>query len=194
MNMSDPISLFKQWLEDASAHSAIADATAMCLATAEKDGQPSARMVLLKGVDSRGFCFYTNMESAKAKALKANPRAALCFYWQPLGRQVRIEGLVEQVTQTEADAYFESRPRESRIGAWASRQSQPLISRTHLLEEVLAQSLLFDGKEVPRPDFWSGWRVVPSMIEFWQEGHYRLHDREVYRRKDVAWEHTRLYP
>ncbi len=194
MNIGDPISLFKEWLEEARLHPAIADATAMSLATAQKNGQPSVRIVLLKAVDQRGFCFYTNMESHKAQALKANPRAGLCFYWPPLGRQVRIEGMVEQVTDQEADDYFHSRPRESQIGAWASQQSQPLKSRNSLLEGVVARSIEFEGKDVPRPDYWSGWRVVPSLIEFWQEGKFRLHDRDVYKRDDVAWIHSKLYP
>jgi pyridoxamine 5'-phosphate oxidase len=195
MNITDPITLFKQWIADAAAHGAIADATAMCLATAAKDGQPSARMVLLKGIDNRGFCFYTNMESRKAAELSANPRASLCFYWQPLGRQVRIDGMVEQVTDLEADGYFATRSRESRLGAWSSEQSRPLSSRTQLLENMVARTLEFEDKEpVPRPPFWSGWRVVPSVIEFWQEGKFRLHDRDVYTRNDIAWQHSKLYP
>lgn len=194
MNITDPITLFKQWLEEASANPQIADATAMCLATADKAGQPSARIVLLKGVDNRGFCFYTNMDSRKAAELKANPRASLCFYWPPLGRQVRIDGMVEQVTDKEADAYFATRPRESRLGAWASSQSQPLPTRTQLLEAVVARTMEFEGQDVPRPPHWSGWRVVPGVIEFWQEGKHRLHDRDIYRRNDVAWQHNKLYP
>lgn len=194
MNITDPITLFRQWLDEASADRLIADATAMCLATVSKDGQPSARMVLLKEMDSRGFCFYTNMESRKAQELKQNPKAALCFYWASQGRQVRIEGLVEQVTGLEADNYFASRSRESQLGAWASHQSQCLPSRLHLLEDVMARTLEFEDQEVPRPPFWSGWRVVPARIEFWQEGKFRLHDRDVYCRNDVAWQHSKLYP
>ena len=194
MNITDPISQFKQWLDEAAAYAQIADATAMSLATADKNGKPSVRIVLLKGVDRRGFCFYTNMGSRKAGELLANPHAALCFYWPPLGRQVRIEGIVEQVTDAEADAYFASRSRESRLGAWASHQSQPLVSRTKFLEEVVAVSMEYENKEVPCPPFWSGWRLVPESIEFWQEGKFRLHDRDTYRYDGVAWQHSKLYP
>ncbi len=194
MKNLDPISQFKLWLEEASANPAIADATAMSLATADKSGKPSVRIVLLKGVDSRGFSFYTNMSSRKASELLANPHAALCFYWPPLGRQVRIEGIVEQVTDAEADAYFASRSRESRLGAWASHQSQTLVSRAKFLEEVVAVSIEYENKDVPRPPFWSGWRIVPENIEFWQEGKFRLHDRDIYRYDGVAWQHSKLYP
>lgn len=190
----DPIRLFSQWLAEAKAHAAITEPTAMCLATADTGGAPSARIVLLKGLDERGFVFYTNMDSAKSAQLKSNPRAALCFYWMPLEKQVRIEGQVEPVSAGEADIYFASRPRESRIGAWSSRQSRPLPDRQELLDAVKATTEKFAGQDVPRPPFWSGWRVVPQRIEFWQQGESRLHERDVFVSRDHRWETLKLYP
>ncbi len=190
---TDPILLFKLWLEEAQA-SEPNDPTAMTLATADASGQPSARMVLLKDADSAGFVFYTNLESRKGDELRANPKAALLFHWKSLRRQVRIEGRVEPVTGAEADAYYASRPRGSQIGAWASDQSRPLESRFHLerrVAEVTARHLV---GTIPRPPHWSGFRVVPSALEFWQDKPFRLHDRLVYRRSAGGWTTTRLFP
>ena len=171
-----------------------AEPDAMVLATADDDGQPSGRFVLLKAVDERGFVFYTNLNSRKARALVANPRASLCFYWAPLGKQVRIEGLVEPVSEAEADAYFATRPRESQIGAWASDQSRPLASRQALDARVAEASARFHGSAVPRPLFWSGYRVVPHAIEFWTRDAARLHVRERYERTVDGWTSTLLFP
>ncbi len=168
----------------------------MALATASPSGLPSARMVLLKAHDARGFVFFTNLESRKSEELKHNPHAALCFYWQPLGRQVRIEGSVTRAEEAEADAYFASRHPLSRLGAIASRQSRPLSSREHLLEEVKKLQARYGEQSPPRPSHWSGWRVSPLRMEFWQEGEFRLHDRELYERTDLqeAWRAEGLYP
>jgi pyridoxamine 5'-phosphate oxidase len=167
---------------------------AMVLSTADGDGQPSGRFVLLKAVDERGFSFYTNLESRKARAIGANPRASLCFYWRELGKQVRIEGTVERVSEAEADAYFATRPRESQIGAWASKQSSTLASRQALDEGVAEINARFDGVSVPRPPFWSGYRVVPTMIEFWTRDAARLHVRERYERSGTSWTKALLFP
>jgi pyridoxamine 5'-phosphate oxidase len=191
---SDPIRQFIAWLDEASRHPGITEPTAMCLATADATGEPSARMVLLKSVDERGFVFYTNLESHKGRDLKENPKAALCFYWMPMGRQVRVEGVCEPVSSEEADAYFQSRPRDSRIGAWASKQSQPMKGKSELIEAVAREGLRFGIGQVPRPPYWSGFRVVPKVIEFWQEGKFRLHDRQMYIRQASGWEITTLYP
>jgi pyridoxamine 5'-phosphate oxidase len=190
----DPIDRFRELLERArAAH--IPEPTAMALATATAEGVPSVRMVLLKDADPRGFVFYTNLGSRKACELAENPRAALCFHWQPLEVQVRVEGRVERVSTEEADAYFASRPRGSQIGAWASKQSTPLASREELVERIRSVSERYEGADVPRPDFWSGFRVVPERIEFWFGQPSRLHDREVYVRGAAeAWRVERLYP
>lgn len=192
--MNEPFLQFGQWLEDAKRHPAITEPTAMTLATATKDAAPSARIVLLKGFDERGFAFYTNMESRKSGELKENPQAALCFWWMALERQVRIEGKVEELPDEEADRYYAQRPRESRIGAWASLQSRPLESREVLMARVQQFTEEFEGREVTRPPFWKGWRVVPHAIEFWQQGEFRLHDRFVHRRDGGGWSVERLYP
>lgn len=189
----NPITLFKEWFAEAQ-HSEPNDADAMTLATAAPSGAPSARMVLLKDVDERGFTFYTNLESRKAKELRANPCAALCFHWKSLRRQVRVEGAVTPVDEAEADAYFAGRARLSQIGAWASRQSQPLKGRFELEGRMAEFTAKFNIGRVPRPDFWSGFRVAPERIEFWREQTFRLHDRIVYRRKDGGWDMERLYP
>ncbi|MFQ5619175.1 MAG: pyridoxamine 5'-phosphate oxidase [Rhodospirillales bacterium] len=192
-NSEDPIGLFKDWLADAE-RSEPNDPNAMTLATATADGAASARMVLLKGVDERGFTFYTNLGSRKAEQLSANPRAALCFYWKSLKRQVRVEGTVERVDDAEADAYFATRPRGAQIGAWASRQSHPMDGRFQLEARVARYTARFHVGTVPRPDFWSGFRVFPEHIEFWRDQPFRLHDRVVYHRDGGGWTRQRLYP
>ncbi len=189
----DPISLFKDWLADAE-RSEPNNPNAMTLATVTPDGAASACMVLLKGVDERGFTFYTNLGSRKVEHLSANPGAALCFYWKSLKRQVRVEGTVERVDDAEADAYFATRPRGAQIGAWASKQSHPLEGRFRLEARVAKYTAKFHVGTVPRPDFWSGFRVVPEHIEFWREQPFRLHDRVVYHRDGGGWRKERLYP
>ena len=191
----DPIEQFGRWFEDAAADPRIVFAEAVCLSTLGPGETPEARMVLLKDFDDRGFVFYTNFESEKARSIVAHPRAGMTFYWQPLARQVRIRGAVEEVSPDEADAYFASRPRESRIGAWASDQSRELESRAALEARVAALEERYAGREVPRPPHWSGFRIVPEAIEFWQEGQARLHDRFAYERDDAGrWIRRRLYP
>jgi pyridoxamine 5'-phosphate oxidase len=166
----------------------------MALATTTPDGRPSVRMVLLKGVDDRGFVFYTNLESRKGQELAGNPEASLCFYWKTLARQVRIDGAVEPVSDAEADAYFESRPRTARIGAWASRQSRPMQDSLELEKQVALFTAKFNVGHIPRPDFWSGFRVVPRQIEFWTERLFRLHERRVYKRAGSGWTAERQFP
>ncbi|MCH6590912.1 MAG: pyridoxamine 5'-phosphate oxidase [Proteobacteria bacterium] len=189
----NPIGLFKDWLADAE-RSEPNNPNAMTLATVTPDGAASARMILLKGVDERGFTFYTNLGSRKAEQLSANPRAALCFYWKSLKRQVHVEGTVERVDDAEADAYFATRPRGAQIGAWASKQSRPMEGRFRLEARVAKYTAKFHVGTVPRPDFWSGFRVVPEHIEFWREQPFRLHDRVVYHRDGGGWRKERLYP
>ncbi len=191
----DPVRLFAAWLEAAST-SESRDPTAMTLATVDPDGLPNARMVLLKGVDERGFVFYTNMESQKGRELSAHPAAALVFHWKSVNRQVRVRGPVERVTDAEADAYFASRPKQAQIGAWASKQSAPLESRLAFEKAVALYAAKYAIGEVPRPSYWSGYRIVPLQIEFWQERPFRLHDRVEFKRPgpDAAWSKTRLYP
>jgi pyridoxamine 5'-phosphate oxidase len=189
----DPIALFQEWLAEAET-SEPNDPTAMCLATVDAAGSPSARMVLLKGVDSGGFAFYTNLESRKGNELAHEKFAALCFHWKSLRRQVRVEGAIEPVSDAEADAYFASRARVSQLGAWASDQSRPLDSRATLEARVSEMEARFAGRPVPRPPNWSGFRVLPRAIEFWKDGPFRLHDRIVFRRAGSAWSTERLYP
>jgi len=189
----DPIELFKEWF-DAAAESGLLLPEAAALATASSEGAPSVRMVLLKTLDSRGFVFYTNYESRKAAEMKANPRAALCFHWAVLERQVRIEGRVERVPTEESSAYFSTRPRGSRIGAWASRQSEPLPSREALEERVRHFEREYPGDAVPLPPFWGGYLLRPDTIEFWQGKADRLHERLSFRRAAERWETVRLYP
>lgn len=191
----DPIALFVEWL-DAARASEPNDPNAMALATVDADGCPDVRMVLLKDVDARGFTFYSNQESAKGEQLWANPSAALLFHWKSLRRQVRVRGPVEPVSMEEADAYFASRARESRIGAWASDQSRPLADRATLEARVAEQTARFDGHEVPRPERWTGWRVKPVQMEFWRDRPFRLHDRLRFERADVDrdWGRSRLWP
>lgn len=166
----------------------------MTLATADPSGRPSARVVLLKGVDERGFVFFTNYGSRKARELQDNPQAALCFYWRDFDEQVRVEGRVELLPEEESDAYFASRERASQIGAWASRQSEPMASRTQLLARYAAIEARFAGRPVPRPPFWGGFLLVPQRIEFWFNQIHRLHDRIVYTRQGDGWQSERLFP
>jgi pyridoxamine 5'-phosphate oxidase len=189
----DPIPLFEAWMAEA-ATSEPNDPNAVCLATATPDGRPSARMVLLKGVDARGFVFYTNLESRKGGELAANPFAAMCFHWKTLQRSVRVEGEIEPVSAEEADAYYASRARGSRIGAWASRQSRPLEGRFALEKAVAEYTLKFGLAEIPRPAHWSGFRLLPARIEFWRDMPFRLHERRVFHRADTGWELEMLYP
>ncbi len=191
---TNPITQFQAWLEAAKAHPHIIEPTAMCLATADKNGEPSARMVLLKEVDERGFVFYTNDESHKGHDLRENPRAALVFYWMPMKRQIRVEGICQKVSDEESDAYFNSRPRDSRIGAWASKQSRPLKDKAQLVADVARETARFGVGNIPRPPYWYGWRVVPRVIEFWEEGFFRIHDREVFTCNKNGWDVSRLYP
>ena len=192
-DQDDPFALFVDWLEAAKA-SELNDANAMTLATVDADGLPDARMVLLKDVDARGFTFFSNQESAKGEQLWAHPAAALLFHWKSLRRQVRIRGAVEAVSEAEADAYFASRARESRNGAWASDQSRPRESRAVLEARVAEQTAGFANSDVPRPDRWTGWRVTPQQIEFWRDRPFRLHDRLRFDLRDGAWTRTRLWP
>jgi pyridoxamine 5'-phosphate oxidase len=191
--MSDPFQRFDAWFSEARA-SGLPWPEALALGTVGPDGAPSVRMVLLKGVDPGGWVFYTNTRSRKGQELRDNPRAALCFYWPTLERQVRVEGLVESVTDAEADAYFASRPRGSQVGAWASAQSEPLDSREALLARVEAFEARFQGQAVPRPPYWSGYRLVPTCVEFWQGRPDRLHERTLYQRAGDAWTVTLLQP
>ncbi len=193
MIKENPHTLFEEWLSEAEANE-INDPTAMALATADSEGQPSVRMVLLKGHDARGFVFYTNLGSRKSSEITENPNVALLFHWKSLRRQVRVEGPLSQVTDAEADAYFASRARLSRIGAWASDQSQPLESRAVLEARVAEVEKRFEGQDPPRPKDWSGFRVQPRRIEFWQDGAFRLHDRIVYHFEDGLWRTQRLFP
>ena len=192
----DPIERFREVfaLAEKADRSAIPDPTAMALATVENGSQPSVRIVLLKAFDERGFVFYTNYEGRKGRHLLAHPRAALCFYWAPLDIQVRIEGTVTKVADKEADAYFASRPRLSQIGAWASKQSQPLETPTALDDRVAEYEKKFEGKPVPRPGFWSGFRVAPERIEFWKGKPNRLHERHLYTKEGDGWKIETLYP
>ena len=189
----DPIVQFHEWFEkviDADLH----EPNAMILATATADGKPSARTVLLKGYDERGLVFYTNYEGRKAKEIEANPTCALLFYWGELERQVRIEGRASRLSGEESDAYFASRPQGSRLGAWASEQSRPVEDRSILEGRVRALEAEYEGREIPRPPFWGGYRVEPDTIEFWQGRENRLHDRLVYHRSGRGWKIVRLQP
>ena len=190
---ANPIDLFNIWFDEASA-SEPNDPNAFSVATATPEGFPSLRMVLLKSVDDRGFVFYTNLGSCKAQQIQSNSNVAMCFHWKTLRRQVRVEGTAMPVSDEEADAYFASRPRMSQIGAWASRQSTPLEGRFELEAKIAKYTARFNIGKVKRPEFWSGYRVVPQTIEFWQDETFRLHDRLVYTRDDDNWKTHRLYP
>ncbi len=193
--MDDPIKLFSLWFEEAKNNPAIPDPTVMTLATADNKGMPSARVVLLKGYDERGFVFYTNMESRKSVELAQNPYAALNIFWQPLGKQIRIEGTARKVTDAEADDYFNSRPLISRIGALLSKQSQPIDSYEGFMKKIEDAMQTYSDADPPkRPPYWSGWRVVPDTMEFWVEGKFRLHKRKLYTREGNGWKVERLYP
>jgi pyridoxamine 5'-phosphate oxidase len=190
---TDPFALFAAWFAEAK-QSEINDPNAMTIASCTPDGFPSARTVLLKGYDRAGFVFYTNKESRKGDELGANPRAALLFYWKSLHRQVRIEGLVEDVSDAEADAYYNTRARVSRLGAWASIQSRPLAERAELVARLAEMEARYPGEDVPRPPNWSGYRVLPARFEFWQDMPYRLHDRTVFTPDGAGWAGSKIYP
>jgi pyridoxamine 5'-phosphate oxidase len=190
---AEPIGLFVEWLGDAKGAEPN-DANAMTVSTVDAVGAPDSRILLLKDVDTRGFTFYSNRESAKGLDLTAHPRAALLFHWKSLRRQVRVRGAVEPVSTAEADAYFASRARESRVGAWASDQSRPLDSRAALEAAVVRETARFEGRDVPRPARWTGWRLVPDSVEFWRDRPFRLHDRLRFDRAGEDWTKTRLWP
>ena len=190
---ADSLALFDAWLAEAR-QSEPNDAEAMALATTDAEGRPSARMVLLKGHDPRGFVFYTHERSRKGADLAANPRAALLFHWKSLRRQIRVEGPVEPVDEGEADAYFATRSRDSRLGAWASDQSQPLDARATFEARYEEMRARYEGRDVPRPPLWSGYRVVPERIEFWTDREHRLHERRLFTRAGEGWSEGLLYP
>lgn len=190
---AEPFRLFAEWLDDAT-KSEPNDPNGVALATVDPEGMPDVRMVLLKGFDEHGFVFFTNFESAKGSEILSTMKAAMCFHWKSLRRQVRIRGPVEIVSDAEADDYFATRPRGSRIGAWASKQSRPLESRFALEKAVAEYTAKYMIGDIPRPTHWSGFRIVPKTIEFWHDRPFRLHDRIVFSRTADGWETTRLYP
>jgi len=190
---SEVVERFRK-LQERAAKTDLPEPTAVALATSDRDGRPSSRMVLLKAFDERGFVFYTNLESRKGRQLRENPRVSLTFYWPPLGEQVQVEGDVEPVSDAEADAYWVTRPRESRLGAWASLQSEEMPSRWTLLRRFAEAAHRYGVGEVPRPRHWSGVRVVPNRVEFWRSSKFRLHDRESWTLEDGRWVKRRLYP
>lgn len=197
MDVTEPFDLFAEWLQ-AAEQSEINDPSAVALATTAENGQPSVRMVLLRGYDTNGFIFYTNFGSQKGVELLANPRAALCFHWKSLRKQIRVEGMATPVDDAEADEYFASRPRNSQIGAWASKQSSTMTGRFELEKAVAKYAAKYAIGTVPRPDYWSGFRIVPTRIEFWDDRPYRLHDRQVYssipNTHGTEWKVEKLYP
>ncbi|MEQ8735214.1 MAG: pyridoxamine 5'-phosphate oxidase [Rhodospirillaceae bacterium] len=191
--VDNPIALFEAWFKEAQG-TELNDADAMALATASPDGVPSLRMVLLKGLEPEGFSFYTNKESRKGQQIAVNANAALCFHWKSLRRQVRVEGMLTEVSAGKADAYFASRSRESQIGAWASDQSRPLEDRETFMDRVESESQRFNNIDVPRPPHWSGFQLSPVMIEFWLDQPHRMHDRLVYFKEGQGWRTERQYP
>ncbi len=191
--MINPVAQFTTWLDDAT-RSGEPEPTAMALATSDTDGSPTVRMVLLKHADDHGFVFYTNLESPKAADLATNPKAALCFYWNRIGRQVRVSGRTERVTDAEADAYFATRPRLSQLGAWASKQSTPMEGYFDLERACASYALRFPFGAVPRPPYWSGYRVMPDRIEFWSQKPFRRHERKVHVQENGQWREQWLYP
>jgi pyridoxamine 5'-phosphate oxidase len=191
--LEEPFARFREVLAEATA-TGMANPNAMTVSTVDASGQPSARMVLLKGFDEHGFVFFTNFESRKGREILGNPKVSLSFFWRQLDKQVVILGTAERVSDEEADAYFATRARTSQLGAWASQQSRPLPGRAHLLAEVAKLEARWLGKPVPRPPHWSGFRVVPHWIEIWSAGTFRLHDRTVYERVPEGWRVTKLYP
>lgn len=194
-DVSDPLILFNAWMKDAQ-ESEPNDPTAMALATVDGDGMPNVRMVLLKAVDDNGFVFYTNFESAKGQELLGQKKAAVCFHWKSLRRQIRIRGTIETVSEADADTYYNSRDRGSRIGAWASRQSRPMQDRFELEREVAKKAAKYAIGSIPRPDYWSGFRIVPVAIEFWRDKPFRLHDRRLFTRdkQNDSWTAEQLFP
>jgi len=189
----EPVQLFRSWFQEAI-DAGLREPRAMCVGTVDPAGTPDVRMMLFKGADERGFLLYTNMESPKARALMNDSRVALCFYWSELGKQIRLRGRAERVSEKEADAYFATRPRLSQISAWASKQSQPMRGYFELEMEVAKAALRFGVREVPRPPYWSGFRVVPDQIEFWIQKPFRRHERVLYRRSQAGWQKHWLYP
>jgi len=190
---ADPIAQFTKWFEEA-VNAAVIEPNAMCLATATPDAYPSARMVLLKGFDARGFVFYTDYRSRKGQELADNPHASLCFFWGELERQVRINGAVQRISRVESDAYFQSRPLSSRVGAWTSHQSMVLTDRSALEQQLAANEERFASGDVPLPEHWGGFRIIPEELEFWQGRESRLHDRIQFRREAGVWVKRRLSP
>ncbi|MGB1876199.1 MAG: pyridoxamine 5'-phosphate oxidase [Rhodospirillaceae bacterium] len=191
--VDDPMALFEAWFQEAQT-SELNDPDAMSLATATPDGMPSVRMVLLKGHGPDGFAFYTNKESNKGQQIAANAKAALCFHWKSLRRQVRVEGVLTEVCADQADTYFASRSWESQVAAWASDQSRPMKDRDEFIEKFTSATTKFEGKDVPRPAHWSGFQLTPVMIEFWLDQPHRMHDRLVYKKEGVRWSAERVYP
>ncbi len=193
-NEDDPITLFNSWLADAEACEAVSEPSAMILSTVDADLLPDSRVVLLKQADENGFVFFTNLGSTKAKELDVNRGAALCFYWMPLDKQIRVRGRVEPVSEAEADDYFSQRPKQSQIGAWASRQSEPYTEHLEFERRIAKYGAKYAIGTVPRPKFWSGFRLRPLQIEFWLKQPYRLHDRLRYNQRGSGWTQERLYP